>query len=80
MSNHLIKMTMDDDCEPIPVDEQKWCLENPSPSLDTNRVLCTGDALDTDTRATWEEKTVVRGGITCDKCIAIIKEFKAIKL
>ena len=80
MPNDLIKITMTDDCELIPVDEQKWCLSNPSPSLDTNRILCTGDALDTDTRAEWEEKTTVRGGITCEKCIAIVKAFKAVRL
>ncbi|MDA9557776.1 hypothetical protein N9R79_09845 [Vibrio sp.] len=80
MANQLIKITIDDDLEPIPVDEQKWCLENPSPSLDTNRVLCTGEVIDPDTDAKWEGKTVVRGGITCDKCITIVKKFKAIKL
>lgn len=80
MRNQLVKITKTDDGETIPESEQKWCLVDPRPSADTIRSLCTQDALDSDTSAEWEEKSVSRGGITCDKCLAIIKEYKAVKL
>lgn len=77
--NHLIKMTIDDDGEVIEVEDQKWCLSSPAGN-DAGRVLCTHAVLDSDTNATWEDKSVVRGGITCEKCISIVRAFKAIKL
>ncbi|WP_390240996.1 hypothetical protein [Vibrio sp. R78045] len=79
MPNFLIKMTIDDDGEAIDVEDQKWCLSSPA-SNDAGRVLCTHAVLDIDTNAIWEDKTVVRGGITCEKCIAIVRAFKAVKL
>lgn len=80
MANSLIKMKISDDDDSIEVEEQKWCLADPAPYRGTPRVLCTGDVLDTDTVSEWEEKMVIRGGITCEQCIAIIKAYKTVKL
>ena len=80
MSNRLVKMTVTADGEPIDAEDQKWCLSNPSPYADTNRVTCSDEVLDSDSHARWEEKHVKRGGITCHKCIENVKAFKSIKL
>lgn len=80
MANQLVKIIKTDDGEVIPEAEQKWCLIDPRPSADTIRSLCTQDALDSDTSAEWEGKAVSRGGITCDKCLDIIKEYKSVRL
>ncbi|NVP01888.1 hypothetical protein HWA77_16865 [Photobacterium damselae subsp. damselae] len=80
MANQLVKIIKTDDGEFIPKDDQRWCLIDPRPIADTIRCLCTQDALDIDSNAEWENKRVTRGGITCDKCLAIIKEYKAVKL
>ncbi|UKA05014.1 hypothetical protein [Photobacterium damselae] len=80
MANHLVKIIKTDDNEVIPKSEQKWCLIDPRPSTDTLRSLCTQDALDSDSNAVWESKSTTRGGITCSKCLDIIKAYKAVKL
>lgn len=80
MANHLIKMTVRDDLEPVPLDEQKWCLVDPAPFKDASRLLCSGEVLDTDTDAKWESKVVLRGGITCDHCMTNLKAYKTVKL
>ena len=72
-------MTIDDDGEVIELEDQKWCLSSPAGN-DSSRVLCTHAVLDSDTNATWKDKTVARGGITCEKCLSIVRAFKAIKL
>lgn len=78
--NQLVKMLIDDDCETIPIKEQKWCLVSPNPISDTPRTLCKGEVLDSDTDAVWESKSVKKGGITCESCVKIVKAFKAVKL
>ncbi|PSV27616.1 hypothetical protein [Photobacterium sp. GB-72] len=80
MTNELVKIIKNDDGDILPNVEQEWCLVDANPSLDVARVLCTQAVLDIDTNAEWEEKSVARGGITCDKCITIIKAYKAVKL
>jgi hypothetical protein len=45
------------------------------------RTVCGGEVFgDGEGEAVFKTKTVARGGITCRKCLKIIKEFKAIKL
>ena len=46
---------------------------------DGKRVLCDGLAID-DGGVIFERKIVKRGGITCPNCMAMLREFKSIKL
>lgn len=78
--NHLVKMLIDDDKEVIPEEDQCWCLVSPNPVTDAPRTLCKQEALDTDTHAVWLSKSVKRGGITCQKCLRIVRAFKAVRL
>lgn len=49
--------------------------------IDARRSLCEGQAFGMgESDVEYETKTVPRGGITCPKCLEMIKEFKAIKL
>lgn len=80
MANQLVKITINDDGDIIPIDKQKWCLVDPRPFMDTSRTLCTQEALDSDTSAQWDEKTRVKGGITCEDCLKIIATYKAVRL
>lgn len=48
-------------------------------SSDTLRTVC-GDALDAFGDFELTTKNVDRGGITCKKCLSVIREIKAIKL
>lgn len=48
---------------------------------DSPRTLCSGEVFgDAEGSAIYRSKSVVRGGITCPKCLLIIKQFKAKKL
>jgi hypothetical protein len=47
---------------------------------DTNRTLCTGEAVDGSTNVNPMFKEVKRGGITCDECLSIVRWFKQIKI
>ena len=80
MANSLVKIFIDEDGLKVPKEDQRWCLADPSPQLDTERVLCSGQVLDIDTHAQWEEKITKRGGITCDKCLEAVRGYKQIKL
>lgn len=73
---YLLRRTQDDDGTEIVGDD--WHLGDPS--AEVPRILCTGEAIDGDSIVILEEKEVARGGITCGKCLAIVKRFKAIKL
>lgn len=77
--NILIRIRTDEDGDEIPRSEQKWCLADPSPFSDTQRVLCDQQVLE-DTISEWDIKYVKKGGITCEKCIETIKKFKSVKL
>jgi len=80
--NELVKQTVDDDGDPVPLSEQRWCLM--SNSCGDNEMLCTGNYVEWSTKscdeATYKFKVVKRGGITCEKCKDIISYFKSIKL
>ncbi|MBE8232388.1 MAG: hypothetical protein HAW67_01540 [Endozoicomonadaceae bacterium] len=41
--NVVVRTLVDDDGEPIPKQEQKWCLSDPKPFKDANRKLCSGE-------------------------------------
>lgn len=50
-----------------------------SADFDTSRTLC-GYALDGAVAYEAETKIVKKGGITCEKCLSLVKQIKAIKL
>lgn len=72
----VLRRTRDDDGNEIHDDD--WHIGDPS--SETPRILCTGEAVDGDSDVVLEEKEVKRGGITCENCKAIVKQFKAIKI
>jgi len=74
--NIVYRRLRDDDGNEIHEDE--WHIADPS--ADVARILCTGEAIDGDSLVILDSKEVKRGGITCKKCLQIIKDFKAIRL
>ena len=75
----LCRLTMDEDLEVIPEDEQVWCLI--TPYADSTQKFCTGEYFGYgEGNATADTKRVQRGGITCPKCIEHIKMIKAVRL
>ena len=77
MMHTLVKRITDDEGEAC--EDDRWHLIGLG-DLDTIRVLCTGEAYDGASNLVLETKQNRRGGITCSKCLEIVKEFKAIKL
>jgi len=73
----LIKLITNEDgdtCDPV------WHLLNPD-SGSGNNILCTGEYIGLgESECVYEEKTVKRGGITCQPCIEQIKALQNIKL
>lgn len=78
MANNLVMLTVTEDGEEISIEKRKWCL---SVNHGSNwEIACCNQILDTEVDAKWEKKSVQRGGITCPKCLEIIKFYKSIKL
>lgn len=77
MSHELVMLLTDED--EIAYDEPVWCLVSGHGSdparMCTNEYFGYGQGA-----ATYETKTVKRGGITCERCLVIVREHKAIKL
>ncbi len=73
--NDLVKITENQDGVIDAVD-QRWCA---TVFTDTNRTVC-GSTLDAASHYVAESKLVHRGGITCEKCLSVIREIKRIKL
>ena len=73
----LVKEIVDEDG--LLTNDDSWHLVDPNPTPCLH-VLCTGSVLDGDTSAKFEHKDTGRGGITCPKCINLIKAYKAVKL
>ena len=77
--NKLVKLTMNEDKEAIPKNEQKWCLVVDACGAETT--LCTGEVYGLgEGDAEGECKTTQRGGITCNDCMTRIKEIKSVRL
>ena len=74
--NNLIKRMSDDDG--VGIDNDHWHLY--APAVEVNRILCTGEAMDEDSEIVIKEKSVMRGGITCPKCLELIKTLKKVRL
>ena len=75
--NNLVKIIADDDGEPI--EEPVWCLIHHTAGGET--ALCTGEFFGAgESLVVFERKEPKRGGITCQLCLQIIMEMKAVKL
>lgn len=75
--NHLVKLLTDDDGAKYPNKKWHYVVRWDGSS----RTLCTGECFGIgEGRATFDTKDVEKGGITCEECMEIIKEMKAIKL
>jgi hypothetical protein len=72
--NHLVEVSTDSNGDIYEPEARIWCVAS---SSDVPRTLC---GLTLDEHANFEEKAVLRGGITCCKCLEIVKEIKSIKL
>lgn len=75
--NHLAKQTINNDSDEIPKNEQVWHLIRPEDMAGDPAILCTGEFIDD---GECQLKTTKRGGITCPKCLQIIRSFKAVRL
>lgn len=73
----LVKLITDDDGRKV--DRPAW--HYVTHWSDGERTLCSGEVFGPgESQAEYKEKEVDKGGITCNRCLAIIKEIKAIKL
>jgi hypothetical protein len=73
----VVKIIIDDDG--YPTDDKHWHYVVNWDA--TNRSLCKMEAYGFgDSGAVFKEKRMRAGSITCDRCLAIIKEFKRLKL
>lgn len=73
--NNLVRIFTDDDG--VNVYTGLWCVKVVRSGEEM--ALCTGDFL-FNSGVEYEEKETKRGGITCQRCMEIIKEIKGIKL
>lgn len=73
--NNLVKLTENFDGE-VDKSDQRWCAYA---EFDTTRTLC-GETMDAASPFLAIYKKVERGGITCERCIDIVKEIKKYKL
>lgn len=76
--NYLVKILSDDSGEPREKYQQYWHYVT---NKTGNQTLCEGEFFGFgESGCEYEVKQVKRGGITCPKCLAEIKDIKAIKL
>lgn len=78
--NQLAKQIVDDDGHRT--DDESWHYVHIVNGDDA--ILCTGefvdDACSSGNGSLYKRKKVARGGITCKRCLEVIKQFKAIRL
>lgn len=76
--NVLVKIIADDDGEWTK--NEDWHLVDPC-NFQGNAVLCTGELFGGgESRCIVETREANRGGITCAKCLDILKKYKAVRL
>lgn len=76
--NNLVKIIRFDDGSVS--NDNRWHLIDPG-DIFTGVTLCKGDVLgDAESNIEFEEKAVMRGGITCKECIKKLKKYKSIAL
>lgn len=77
--NTLVRIITNDDGDETnnPLD---WHLQDPC-NWQGAATLCTGEFYGIgESACTYEEKHVIRGGITCKQCLKAIKGYKSVKL
>lgn len=74
--NNLVKILVDDFGEKI--ENPKWCL---SVNWSGSQALCSGQFYGIgESSAIYEERKAAKGGVTCARCLEMIKEIKDVKL
>lgn len=75
--NKTVRILQNDDGDEI--HSPYWCLVVQPDGAD--RTLCTGEAFGAgESSVVFIERLTKKGGITCPKCLSIIKYYKSIKL
>ena len=81
MNNVAIQL-VNDDGDPVELQEQRWHVVHNLTG--ESSLLCTGEFIDdassSGNGSRYETKSVSRGGITCEKCLEIVKAIKSIRL
>lgn len=76
--NVLVKITQDED--QLATGNESWHLVDPC-NFQGSAALCTSEFFGGgESIAEFEMKEVSRGGITCPKCLEIMKTYKSVKL
>lgn len=80
MTNHLVKIINRDDGSES--GDDSWHLVDPSYPTGGAATLCTQEffGIGESGGVIFEEKQICRGGITCDRCLDIVKMIKRVKL
>jgi len=80
--NNLVLQLVNDDGDPVERQDQRWHVLTESSG--EAAMLCTGefvdDASSSGNGSCYELKSVSRGGITCEKCLEIVRVIKQIRL
>ena len=80
--NNLVLQLVDDDGDPVELQDQRWHVLHESTG--EAAMLCTGefvdDASSSGNGSRYALRSVIRGGITCKKCLEIVRTIKSIKL
>lgn len=78
MSNNLVKIIRDDDGNLT--DNDTWHLVDPAEPCGPC-ALCTGEFFGPgESDVEYSIKTVERGGVTCTRCMKMLRIYKAVKL
>lgn len=82
--NTLAQQIINDDGDASEADELSWHFVDMITPDHEARLLCTGEYIDAASSSGNGSEYVTRhwkkGGVTCQDCLKIIKQFKAIKL
>jgi len=80
--NNLALQLVNDDGDPVELQDRRWHVVHDSAG--EAAILCTGefvdDASSSGNGSRYELKSVIRGGITCEKCLEIVRAIKSIRL
>ncbi len=80
--NYLVKQLVNDDGDIIEEGRQRWHVMQSD--VGDVGLLCSGefvdDAASSGNGESYIFKSVRRGGVTCEKCLSIVRTIKAVKL
>lgn len=76
--HQLVKLLFNDDG--VEIDNPPWCLVDPA-NRQGPSTLCSGEFFgEGESNCIYEEKNMIRGGITCVQCLSDIRCYKSIRL